>query len=427
MRWQMLSFIEGVQRIEKVAPAYAQLLASLASSVKADRPCFILARYAYAEPIVQAGKWVRGGLPIVDFQGEMPLGIVLHRHVEVSYHVDASPTTLPTPRANLLPSEWLGCFELLDSRMTDTFLPVSRPDYEAWNLTAGTTCFKYLSCRKLYRQKLTAMLPGLVPRELHHPVWTLALLRQKVLRETEQPAQIRTWQVPEWRYLQLLQEHFQPQTWFLEVLYFEPFLLQRLMGSPAFLIDIYHTAWRQSREKRTFADIALHFSPKLTLAMNRAGIGNSTNIFSILFDFVLLCHRALMGFRPVPPGQRLSDLDQQGPFEILEMEELTHSKRPILLVPSFVSTRYPVFQPIDLYRPRQSWKKDVFQPMVEVLASLLELQAVDPKRLTMCCVYIPRAGEVYIRQFGENQIELNWLQDLEMDRHGHLFLAAQEF
>ncbi len=429
-----IGFEEGLERIGSVDSGLSQEIARASDRGLRNRPVFFEASYAYGESILRQGKWVFDGLPSELDYGTMPLGLILRNEVEINYHYRRDPRFPPSTRGREKAGSLIGVFEILDftAQKFGWVQPEERPLYEAWNLTAGCVGFRFFSCRKPYRQKLTALLPTTEPSELADEAWPLNSIRQRGRHEPKGPFILRGSEPPESRYLQLLSHCLcNSNSWKAEVLYFGKSVFERILEDTSFVRRLSAAGWVQSREKRAFADVALQLGPILSDCVSQAGSVLASHLYQVLFDFLLLSRGVGMGYRPVLTEESLNTFEEIAPFRVYEHFELANLRRPVLLIPSRLDTGQTLLLPLDqatahgMVTPKISWKREIFEPTVQIIGSLIEAGVIDPRKTEIACAHLPKKGDLTIEQFGGSNDQLGWLKDVELDRHGRTFLAIR--
>ncbi len=433
MVWKEQDFAYGLEAIRRVNPSLASDLERMVGGNGVPEASFLEASYGYGEPLLKQGVWNGGGCPEDCRYASMPVGVVIQNEVEVNYHYRRDPRYPVSTRSREAAGSMLGAFEVLDGLSGGLKIEEgAKPQYEAWNVCAGCVGFRFFSCRKPYRQKLTSLLPMIEPEGLEDENWSLQSLRQKVHRERKERFNFRGNEPPESRYLQFLERHHGGDNgWQVKVLYFRDEFFTFLMEQTDFVKRLAGEAWEQSKEKRAFADVALHLGPMLADFVSQVGTALASHLYQVLFNFLLLSRGVGMGFCPILEEDDLHLFSTVAPFYIYEHPELAYMRRPVILLPESLENGGTLILPLDqatahgMIEPKISWKREIFEPAVQIILSLADAGAINLEENEIAVAHLPKRGDLTIEQFGGSNPELEWLNDVELDRHGRTFLTIR--
>lgn len=405
------------------------------------RGLFFRRSHRYGDFILKEGVWNEPEPPAELAYAAVPVAVGLNRTIEVTYHPGDAVSSLPVARAHLPKGQIWGGFELLDNVGQDLSLPraaTTRPHTQAWNLTAGTTAFRFFSNRRDYRRMLSALLPG-TSRSTRNPkeVWTIELLKEKALKHSQQSHALQAIEVPEFRYLRPLEDkHHAPPRWSLDILYFSRAFMQAVLKLDTITKYLLYThligvTWQQAKERRTYGDVASYYAPKLSKILYKAGARYYDKLQPLLFDFLLVCHGAQMGFRPLLEDEDLNSLSLLGPFSFYQHRELDGIKRPIILVPEFVDRGQPLVFPLSQPTPNgrlepNSWEKDVYEPVGEALDELWDLRALEAEGLRIGFHYRPKSDPTVSRYWPDTKAKAPaWIREMDFDHESRCFLTVE--
>lgn len=438
-----VSFEQGLAYLERVSPTLASLLEPLPHEFpEVNNPDggFFRQSYRYGDYIVRDGIW-QVESPQASLQyARVPLGVPLNRVIEITQHRSEESDALPQPRSQIIQGEMFGGFELLDKLETgarlDAPLPAPRKT-EGWNLTAGSTSFRFFSNRRDYRKQIGNLLPPVAEPSRERGLWSLKMLKEKTLKDSKQSVVARGMEAPESEYLRHLEDkHRSNRLWRMEVLYFTRGLLDYLLQGKTltqhrFVRYLYQLSWHQSRERRAHGDVAGRYSSALSHALDKAGAKFFDKLYPLLFDFVLLANGGQMGFRPILEDADLLDIEERGPFGFYDHHELAHLRRPILLLPDYLSRHHPVVFPLSQPTTNgrlepNSWRNQIYLPVTEAINELVNLGALDPEQVEVGFHYRPKEGRTKSHYWpGRTRKAPGWIRDIDFDPICRCFLTLE--